>query len=322
MMLFPGIADVVYRKFIFQIIRVVHDFTLGLLPFTAAFLLLPVYLFFLFRFLLKRKITIGKLLLRLLNATFFTLALFLVLWGYNYACPGVFGPDKMATAPLSDEQLLQFGLATAQRTSSLREQIAHDAESGFELNESEIRTALETKLHEQDFPTLGKVRCRILKDGGQMRKLGIAGFFFPFHEEGYTSNSYLLCTQAFICAHEMSHGYGVTHEGEADFMAYVSLSNSANAELQYAAELELLRNIRGRLRVVNPPLRDSLKARTDSLVEIDLRSIYTNGLAYHEYVPGVQDKLNNFYLKAMGIGEGTKSYDEMLEMVWWMKNQH
>ena len=145
--------------------------------------------------------------------------------------------------------------------------------------------------------------------------MGIAGFYFPFHQEGYASSTYLPATVSFIRAHEMSHGYGITHEGEADFVAYLALSGSQDVSIQYAGELELLRNIRGRLKSESPEDYQKLKELTEPGVLEDLRAIYRNGLGYQEYVPGVQEKFNDLYLKLMGVKEGVDSYETMVEMV-------
>jgi Protein of unknown function (DUF3810) len=310
---FPMIGHWVYRQCIFQIIRILFDFTFGLLPFPAAFILAPLYVGAIIIYLYRTKGGIKFFFARLLNVTGYTLALFLLLWGFNYACAGISGNAK--DMALQSDQLFRFGEEVNQHCASLRAQIG-DQVMYHHSEEQELRDRVEEVISSFGLPVVGRVRCRLLDDEGRLRKMGIAGFYFPFHQEGYASSSYLPATVSFIRAHEMSHGYGITHEGEADFVAYLALSGSQDPAIQYAGELELLRNIRGRLKTQSPEDYQKLRDLTDPGVRDDLRAIYRNGLGYQEYVPGVQEKFNDLYLKLMGVKEGVDSYETMVEMVY------
>jgi len=59
-----------------------------------------------------------------------------------------------------------------------------------------------------------------------MRKVGVAGIYMPFTGESYCDGTFPEVVKVFIKAHEMSHGYGVADEGEADYFAYKALSEN------------------------------------------------------------------------------------------------
>lgn len=248
-------------------------------------------------------------------------ALFLLLWGFNYTCPTLAQVHLPNNGKINSEQLLLLGREANQNAALLRKEITEMQVMNYSLSENEIRFYVENQLDQWNIPTIGRVRCRIISDGGFMRKLGVAGIYFPFGFEGITNDSYLSVTSCFIVAHEMSHGYSITDEGEADLVAYTALSNSSNKFFQYASELELLRNVRGKLREENNDYFTQLKNETDSLVSRDLSAIRRNGLAYSEYFPGVQERMNNLYLKAMGVSAGTGSYESFTDLVWHFKQR-
>lgn len=312
-LLLPAIPEVLYRKGIFQVIRVLFDFTTGLLPFPAAAVWLPALVALALWFVFRKHRRFRLIPMRLLNAVGYTLAFFMLAWGFNYTCRGI--TAGRTAAKLKEDQLFALGTAAHERCVEMKA-AAKMALLHTVVDEGAVREAVEQLLTSRGIPTAGRVRCRILNDDGTLRKLGIAGFFFPFHQEGYTSSTYLPGTVTFIVAHELSHGYGITHEGEADLVAYLALSQSGHPAMQYAGELELLRNVRGRLKRESPEKYAELKANTAPAVEDDLRAIYLNGLGYQEYVPGVQEKFNDLYLKSMGVSAGVGSYDHMLEMVY------
>ena len=315
LLLVPAIADVIYRRGLFQLVRIFFDYSLNLLPFSSALVVVPLAMFFAVRYLVHRTFSLVSIVLGILNIAGFLLFAFFCAWGFNYSCPTLVSKATFSTAPLSVEELYSFGQDVNQHASVLRTSLREEAPPLSANTENEVRECLEQVLQEMHIPTLGRVRCRVLDENGIMRQLGVAGIYFPFSGEGLTNSTYLPPTLLFIMAHEMSHGYGITNEGEADLCAYIALAGSKDSFFRYAAELELLRNIRGRLKNEDFDRYQLLRAQADTLVDSDLRAIFRNGLAYQEYFPGMQEKMNNSYLKLLGIKEGTGSYDAFIELV-------
>lgn len=309
---YPSFAEAVYRKGLFQAVRVVMDFTITLLPFPLfilLLLLLPVIIFFYFKKNYSRK---RHIIILPLNALGWVLALFLLLWGYNYTCPDAL-PAHYNQTPTT-EDLYAFGLKVAKTANTAREQCT---DVNTMIDNDVIRTAVEAFAQQHGFPTIGKVKCKEVDMGGVMRRLGVAGIYFPFTGESYCDATFPPLVKMFIKAHEMSHGYGVTDEGEADYFAYKALRyHTGEPVLSYVAELELLRSIRSKLYFSNDSLRQVLDSSLNHKVLEDLRVIRENALQYQEFFPGAQIAMNDNYLKLMGVEQGVKSYERFVEYIW------
>lgn len=329
----PYLADHVYRNFIFQGFRIVWDYTIGLLPFPVLYLeliIIPFALYFYCKRFARKWIS---LLLVPLNLFGWIATFFLWMWGYNYCSSPVVKFDE--SREMTEEQLYEFGVEIAGSFSQ-----PGDLQLGMDtLPDDGYFNMIETAVHEtiksHGICTLGDPDCCDIAASGTMRRFGVAGIYLPFCGQPYCDDSYLFKTKAFIHAHELAHAYGVTSEGEADFIAYTALNNILPASgsfyddeafrrgytLSYAARLELLRTIRYQLYISN----DLLKVKLDSLlpaeVQRDIKQIKNNALLYPEFFPGMQEAMNDRYLKAMGIEDGVKNYDRFVELVWQSRKQ-
>lgn len=310
--LLPSLAEIIYHKGLFQIIRVVLDHSLVLLPFPLILLLvcaLPFGLFFYFK---KNYTSVKSLLLLPLNLIGWLVAVFFLMWGYNYTCPDKVALGKNPTMTIDD--LHKFGQEVVLVTNISREE---SQGLSFAFDDKDVRSSMELYCAAKDIPTLGRVQCKEIYLGGFMRKVGIAGIYMPFTAESYCDGTFPDVVKVFIKAHEMSHGYGVTDEGEADYFAYQALlKHSENKDFIYAANLELLRSIRSQLHRNNDSLRKDLDTKISSSVMNDIKAIRADALKYQEFIPGLQSEFNDKYLKMLGVHEGVKSYDRFVELVW------
>ncbi|MCC6599107.1 MAG: DUF3810 family protein [Crocinitomicaceae bacterium] len=319
--LFPAIADMVYRRFLFQAFRIGWDYTIGFLPYPKIIVLLFALLLLIARTLWKNRRDWKKSGNSLLKFLHILLLLFFWMWGFNYLCPALLNqPENPA---MKENDYYSAGLSAADQCGVLRKKIAHHEIKDNPLQENVIRQAVESFLSSRNWPVLGRVRCRADHPFLLMRRVGISGIYIPMAGEGYTSSTFLSVSKVFIMAHEMAHGYGITGEGEADFVAYMALKSyqgEGENYLHFAAELELLRSVRSNLWHINQSLREMLIEATDSTVNTDINSIKTNQFSYKEFFPGAGEKVNDTYLKAMGVNDGIKNYDRFVEMVWRERN--
>jgi hypothetical protein len=309
---FPPIADAAYRNGIFQVVRIVMDFTVTLLPFPLIIVLLVLLPFFLFFYFKKKYSNKWHIIILPLNVLGWLVSLFLLMWGYNYTCNDSLPAHY--SRQITTRELYDFGLEVAIETNKSRTKCEDVLQM---VDDSHIRAAMEAYIKQQGFKDIGQVKCKDVKLGGVMRRLGVAGIYFPFTGESYCDGTFPPLVKMFIKAHEMSHGYGVTDEGEADYFAYKALRfNTTEPLLQYAAELELLRSIRSQLYYINDSLRVELDQVLNPRVRDDLREIRENTLRYKEFFPGAQTAMNDKYLKLMGIEQGVNSYDQFIEHIW------
>jgi len=135
---FPAIALVLYQKGLFQIIRVVIDHSIALLPFPLIILVVIATPFFLFIYFKRNYIHKKSLLLVPLNIIGWTIAVFFIFWGYNYTCPKHIS-SKSAPA-MTIEDLYTFGQAVAHTTNETRQ---HCHGLSFVYEDNDVRSSME-----------------------------------------------------------------------------------------------------------------------------------------------------------------------------------
>lgn len=313
----PELAQHVYRNFIFQIFRVVWDYSLALLPFPLFYLLIiliPFFLFFYIKSFEKKWNMVWRFPLNLLG---WIVALFLWMWGYNYCAPTL--TDQKALTHISTSELYEFGISQGNIVNTISDKLALYNFKKNAISHDIVRTEVEKYLNLKAWKTYGNVRCAVLNDKGLMRRLGVSGVYIPFTAQGQTTATHHALYTPFVIAHELSHGYGITSEAEADYVAYKALTASTEINhllLTYIAELELLRSIRSQLYITNDTLRINIDSTLHPSVLADIKSLRENALLYPEYFSGLQTTMNDAYLKSMGIQDGVLNYDKFVNLVW------
>ncbi|MFN0033125.1 MAG: DUF3810 family protein [Flavobacteriales bacterium] len=323
----PWLAEHLYREFLFQIFRVVWDHTLGLLPFPLVYLLLVALPFILYFYTKRYERTWSSLLLWPLNVVGWMVTFFFWMWGYNYCAPHLLNENAMKKMTVAD--LHQFGLEVAADVNWWgdkidRNKLMQSLNENFVDDEFSLTVGL--YLSGKDRTCWPYADFRLLHDGGLMRKFGVGGIYLPFVGQGHSSDTHHYLYKPFVAAHELSHAYGITDEGEADYVAYKALTYPSamvgyENEMKYCAELELLRSIRSQLYLINDSLRVVIDSTLLPQVLQDIKEMRENALLYTEYIHGLQEAMNDAYLKTMGIQSGVMSYDRFVEMVWNDRNR-
>jgi hypothetical protein len=245
------------------------------------------------------------------------LVLFFVSWGYNYACRPVEAP---VVQRIDDSILLEAGMRLTERMNTTsRDQRLLEVSPVTEAEIHQLHLAAAQVFGEYNIPSAGRPIPKTIPFGW-LRKAGITGIYFPFSAEPHVDGSMLHVQQVFVSAHEMAHAYGIAGEGEADYIAFKMLMRAAeidpsNAGFRYCAGMELLRSIRRRLYQSAPELKARLDSALAPVLAADLAAIRANARQYSEWIPGMQQEMNDRYLKTMGIASGTASYDEFIELV-------
>lgn len=313
---FPYLAETLYRGFIYQMIRLTWDNSAALLPFPAAYVILPLLLILAIFYIVRLKAQGRKFLILLPDIVGWFVFLFMILWGFNYACRPSFGahPDKAA-----DDKILEFGKFTVMNLNEHKIDRNLLTDSSVRMDEMQIiQQSSRIVLNQLAIAALSNPRAKPVQNG-LLRKLGITGIYFPLSLEAHYDESMLRITKIFVAAHELAHAYGITDEGEADFFAFSTLMRSGADHPQYAymstcALVELLRTIRSRLHQGTPELFAELESMQNESIKDAILKIRENGRRYTELFPGLQSKMNDQYLKTMGVSSGVLSYDYFIEL--------
>lgn len=320
-------TEQIYSRGLFLFIRQVFDKTLGNLPFPSVFLfilLLGVFSFLFFRSLAKIPKGKSRLIFGLRSILNFSGALvffFLVLWGFNYQRISITQQMGLQIRPLDLEQLTQEIEESHNQLISLRKKLKADTSAIEEIMdypelEIIVRENLAKNLGLLNLEFVGKPRTRMFPPPGFMRKMGILGIYFPFTGESYIDPTLHPLEQPFTIAHEMAHSFGVTDEGEANFVAWVIGTNSKEPLLAYSAYLRLfLYQVRDFYRMAPEEYKEWIE-NLDRGILNDIRSIQDRNAQYPPFSIELSRKTNDLFLKSQGVKAGVLSYQELPMLVY------
>lgn len=318
----PETTDEIYSRVFFPGIRNVIDMTLGRLPFPSVYLfivsimlLVGIYLFNLRKKNgWKRRVLYS--LRALANGLGALIFFFLFLWGFNYQRTPIvkqldLSPRAMNLAELKNEVLITQRLAQQFRNSITRDTAAIEEIMDYPELEKLVRYNIADNLDMLGLNFTGRPRTKLFPPPGFMRKMGILGIYFPFTGESYIDPTLHALEKPFTVAHEMAHSYGVTDEGEANFIAWVICTNSDSRLLKYSGQLRLLMyQIRDYYRMAPEEYREWLKT-LDVGIKNDMKSIKRNSDAIEAFSLELSRKTNDVFLKTQGVKAGVNSYQQL-----------
>lgn len=325
----PEKTDEIYSRIFFPGIRNVIDLTLGNLPFPSVYLFVAsVFLIFGiagFR-LYKRKGWKSRFFYFfrfLVNGVGALIFFFLVLWGFNYQRTPIFkqlnlDPKALNLDQLKSEIQITQRLARQSRNALVSDTLAIEIILPYPELEVLVRQNMGENLDLLGLNFTGKPRTKLFPPPGFMRRMGILGIYFPFTGESYIDPTLHPLEQPFTVAHEMAHSYGVTNEGEANFIAWVICANSESTLLKYSGQLRLLMyQLRDFYRMAPEEYREWIKT-LDGGIRADLISIQKASDAIKPFSIELSRKSNDIFLKSQGVKAGINSYQQlpMLAFAW------
>jgi len=323
---FPDLTETIYRNGIFQLFRIIYDYTLGWIPIPMVYFLFFFVVYLIYKFLgnawmlLKSKKS-GKLSLSVINGLSIIYILFYILWGFNYYTPTVKQKLSFSTHKMDREDLYEEAKNMAQSVSSLRMTAIGDSSINItevtipENLENQLRADQKEILRSWGYLTNGRVRIRKLEPDGILLRISTAGVYIPWVLEGHIDDGLHPIQWPFTMAHEMAHGYGITDEGECNFVGFVTCISSDNLIIRYSAELAYFRYLINNLRLVD---NDQYKEVVRSLsqgVKNDINAIVLQMRKYPDILPDFRDLVYDSYLKSHGVHEGLASYSSIIRLI-------
>jgi len=326
---YPEKTEAIYSRSFFPGIRNVIDLSLSLLPFATVYVFIASLIFFIGFYFYRLnqtqgwKYKIGYSIRSLFNYLGAIVFFFLILWGYNYQRIPIFQQVGLKPIPLNEEQLIKETELTRNILSQLRYNIEEDTiaiEKTIEYHDLErlVRANMRENLYLLGLNFTGNPRTKQFYPAGFMRKMGILGIYFPFTGESYIDPTLHHLEKPFTIAHEMAHSYGVTDEGEANFIAWVICSNSDDPLLQYSGQLRLLKyQMNDMYRMSKDLFKDFYKTLPPG-IRNDLISIQKENEKIKPLNLEISRKSNDLFLKTQGVKAGINSYQQlpMLAFAW------
>ena len=326
---YPEATDRFYSQTFFPVIRNGIDLSLGKLPFPTVYLFLVLALglswisFRRFFRLVGWRHRAGYALQATSNGFGALVFFFLFLWGFNYQRTPIFQQLNLQPKPLDAQQLIAEIELTQRLASMDRGRITQDTTALTELMEYSaledlVRATMQENLEGLGLNFSGRPRTKQFPPEGFMRRMGILGIYFPFMGESYLDPSLHALEKPFTIAHEMAHSYGVTDEGEANFIAWVVCTQAEEPLLRYAAHLLLLRYQLRDYYGMDPDAALCWMENLPRGIVQDLISIRESAEAHPPIWLALSRKSNDLFLKSQGVKAGIKSYQQlpMLASAW------
>ncbi len=147
-------------------------------------------------------------------------------------------------------------------------------------------------------------------------RLSSSGFYFPYGGEGYIAGNLTAAEKPFVTAHEMVHAYGITEEGEANFLGFLACESSENPAVRYSGFLSYWEYLYPEfVRAAGREDAAKLAARLPEGAVADIRAAYENWNRYRGPARIAAEVVYERYLKSQGIAEGIRSYDRFVSLV-------
>lgn len=310
---------------IFPTLRWILDYSIGFFPIPLYYLFIALAFYWLVKALLSFKnlrYSFWNIFFRIFNFWGWIFASFYFIWGFNYQRPELHEKLELVVAELKVKGLEAMATSIISSIESLQIddlQIGFDIENGWE---KEIRVQHYLFLESVGYRCTGLARVKRFHPEGVFRRIGISGMYLPWVGQGNVDASLSNFEYPFIASHEMAHAHGVTDEGEASFVAYVTCTKSENPMINYSAELFLLRNILFEMKMRDELLFEKWMGILPSKVKFDLQKIRENMQRFPDVFPKLSEAVNDTYLKAQGVESGSSSYGELINLVYAWKNQY
>ncbi|NNE26245.1 MAG: DUF3810 family protein [Saprospiraceae bacterium] len=298
-----------YLKGAFQVIRVVFDYSFGLLPISMIYVIVPLFFYY---FLNKNFSNWKSFLAGLGAALIWIVNLFYITWGFNYTQGSAYKLLSMSRVQLDS---LYIQKAFEDQTKIL-ESLKPGADTAYHFYtiQGEIRSSQEQLLQNWDFPTAGRVQVRKLLPG-MLLHFRTSGIYIPHAFQGHLDKGLYYKQHPFTIAHEMAHGYGITDESVCNFVAYLTCKNVDNPLIRYSAELAYWRYLAKYYRYYFPEEYKVIREGLSAEVQNDLAQINAHISKYKDWMPALRDLMYDNYLKTHGVKAGIRSYDQMIQLI-------
>jgi uncharacterized protein DUF3810 len=320
----PQALEYVYGEGIYPAIRIFFSLTTGWLPFPALTLVVILSAILLYRTaiipLRRNTWSWSSLVGGVFSTSGAIIFLFYALWGFNYGRQSIASRMSIDAVPLDSSALLaEFRFATDDlvKWATLHEKEIRMSMTTLNPNvEESLNAGLLPVLQEAGFPMSKTPRGRLIRPKGILLRFSTAGIYIPFSGEGHVDAGILPFQVPFTMTHELAHGYGVTDEGECNFLAYLACSQSEDPVIRYSALLGYWRYVAFDFRRHYRDKYTVLYETMPDLVKETMTAISKNNEKYPDIMPRMRNAVYDSYLRSNGIAEGLVSYNRVVRMVY------
>lgn len=330
----PQFIESVYSRGFFMHFNSMLSSAVGILPFSLAEFVLyafilsaSVYTVFIVVHAIMARRTWWRIVLRriwfMLCVASLLYALFVSLWGFNYARLPLNQTLNLDSSAAACSELYHTCDALISRANSLRETVPQNSRGVFSPAETKTQimhsvngyynqaaSAAEIEFLGGNF---GNVKPVLYSEG--LSWANISGVYFPYTGEANVNVDAPMALFAASCLHEAAHQRGFAREDEANFLAFYVSRFSGEPSVEYSGTLLALIHAMSALFDADKELYFELRANYSGSVERDL---VDRALFWNNYQGGVSEaakEVNNSFLKANMQHDGVQSYGRVVDLL-------
>lgn len=245
--------------------------------------------------------------------------LFYLLWGFQYARPGL--EARLGVEPageVASEELRSLAERSVELTNQSYRVLHGTGDLGIPtprvpladliggLEEGWIRVQgaydLPGRMRERHGGPKGFIASPVIK------RLGIAGMYFPYTGEALVLNDLPGVLQGKDLGHEMAHQRGVSSESDANVLGFLVAAASPEPRVRYSAYAFLQRQLVSALQQVSASDARAVVRAREPGVQRDLHDLYEYWDVARTPVRDAAVRLNDTMLRSHGVEGGVESY--------------
>jgi hypothetical protein len=318
----PELVEKYYSISTYPLIRSGLQFIFNNIPFSlgdilylllSIAILISIFKFLKIFFFQKRHLGGAKIGLNMIISLEVLILIFYSFWGLNYFRQPAAERLKLSGMEYSKEELYKITGILIDSANSIRSKINPEQwpQTDPELY-SESSKAIKNLHPPYDAAVYPIPKIKNSLIGTLMNYFGTAGYFNPFTGEAQINSGMPVYLKPFVACHETAHSMGYGAEDEANFIGFISASESDNQMLRYSAYYLAAQEFMFETGRLDTMVFQSLKSRISEPFLADLKS----ERAYWEEYRGVTRRFSSIfydnYLKANKQPDGMKSYNRMI----------
>jgi hypothetical protein len=248
-------------------------------------------------------------------------ALFLLLWGLNYARRPLAASVGVELRPASTAELTDLARGLAAALGPLRRGLPEDEAGVLRLGDgrrgalSRVAAGVARAAARQPVLDGSCARPKAAWLSPVLSRLGITGIYVPFTGEPHVNVDAPDPEIPFAAAHELTHQRGIAREDEANFAGYLACRLHPDRDFRYSGVLAATLYTLGALDAVDRAAAEELARGLDPGVRRDVDAIERWAARHAGPVRDAAERVNDAYLRSQGQAEGARSYGRMVDLL-------
>jgi hypothetical protein len=248
-------------------------------------------------------------------------ALFLVLWGFNYARPPLAALLGLHTIDAPASELAALGRELVWTSNLERQGLPEDAagalriDGGFASVARRVGAGLDAARTALPIVEVRGARPKPVFLSPLLSRLGITGIYCPFTGEPNVNTTLPDSELPFSTAHESAHQQGFAREDEANYVGYLVCARHPDPDFRYAGLLAASHYVLSALHAVDPAAAAEVQGGRSPAVLRDEAALRAWIARYRGRANELGRRVNDAYLKSQGQAEGVRSYGRMVDLL-------